>query len=79
MNTKDSREEREPAGTAPSGVRCPRCNSPMEIHQPDPELVDRFLATCDECSLWLVRNSKDDVLILPPDGSDEDDECDLES
>jgi hypothetical protein len=48
----------------------------MEIHQPDPELVDRYLATCDECKLWLVRNSKEDVLLLPPESLDEDSEYD---
>jgi hypothetical protein len=48
----------------------------MDIHQPDPELVDRFLATCDECKLWLVRNSEEDVLVLPPETFDEDCGCD---
>ena len=79
MDTIDSRLEPEPADRVLCDVICPRCTSRMEIHQPDPELADRFLATCVECKLWLVRNSKEDVLLLPPDTLDEDCGCDSDS
>jgi hypothetical protein len=79
MDTIDSRWGREPAEPVPRDALCPRCNSPMAIHQPDPELVDRYLATCDECRLWVVRNSKEDVIVLLPEILDEDHECEAES
>jgi hypothetical protein len=70
MGTKDLRGEPEPTGNASHNERCPRCDARLQIHQPDPELVDRYLATCDECKLWLVRISGEDILVLPPDPDD---------
>ena len=35
-------------------ICCPNCESPLAIHQPDPGLPDRLLATCDDCKSWYV-------------------------
>ncbi len=42
--------------TDSSVIHCPRCRCLVVIHQPDPELPDRFLATCDECKSWFLAN-----------------------
>lgn len=31
---------------------CPRCDSNLSLHQPDEDLPDRLLATCDFCKAW---------------------------
>jgi hypothetical protein len=36
---------------------CQNCKFPLALHQPDPQLPDRLLATCDECKSWYVRES----------------------
>lgn len=36
---------------------CPRCASVLTVHQPDPELPDCLLATCDDCTSWYLTNS----------------------
>jgi hypothetical protein len=54
-------------------IHCPRCHSPMELHQPDPELAERLLATCGECKAWFLANSLGNTLIQLPDSRDEDD------
>jgi hypothetical protein len=28
------------------------------------------LATCEECKLWLIRSSGEDLLVLPPEDHD---------
>lgn len=47
-------------------IRCPRCESSLSIHQPDTELPDRLLATCDECKSWFLANSDGSVLVPIP-------------
>jgi hypothetical protein len=42
---------------------CPSCESPLAFHQPDPELTDRLLATCDECKSWYVTDTRGSQLI----------------
>jgi hypothetical protein len=37
-------------------LHCPRCHCRLQIHQPDPELWDRLLATCGECKSWFLAN-----------------------
>ena len=51
---------------APSSLAicCPRCECALALHQPDPELPDRLLATCEECKSWFLANSEGVVLIL---------------
>jgi hypothetical protein len=37
-------------------LACLQCESPLTIHQPDPELPHRLLATCEECKSWFLAN-----------------------
>jgi hypothetical protein len=54
-----------------SAVRCLSCAKTLDIHQPDSDLPDRMLATCESCKRWyLIECSPDDseavVVLLPP-------------
>lgn len=45
---------------------CPECECELTLHQPDPELADRLLATCDECKSWFLTNSDGvDMIRIP--------------
>ena len=48
---------------------CPSCEHPLTLHQPDLDLPDRLLATCDECKSWFLANSDATVLIPIPESS----------
>ncbi len=37
-------------------MSCPACECELTLHQPDPELPGRLLATCDECKSWFLAN-----------------------
>jgi hypothetical protein len=53
-------------------ICCPSCEADLTFHQPDTELADRLLATCDECKSWFLANSVGVVLTRVsefPDGS----------
>ena len=45
-------------------VCCPQCDTPLTLHQPDEELVDRLLATCEACKSWFLANT--DATVLTP-------------
>jgi hypothetical protein len=45
-------------------ICCPRCEYSLTLHQPDSDLPDRLLATCDECKSWFLANS-DGVGLIP--------------
>lgn len=48
-------------------LTCLHCESPLTIHQPDPELPDRLLATCSECRSWFLANESElTSAALPP-------------
>jgi hypothetical protein len=36
---------------------CDRCEAPLTLHQPDPQLPDRLLAVCEECKAWYLSDS----------------------
>ena len=42
---------------------CPQCEAQLIFHQPDPELPNRLLATCDECKSWYLADSQGEALI----------------
>ncbi len=49
----------------PEGIqhqRCVACGSPLEVHQPDPDVSHRLLGSCscEECGIWYS-------LIVTPD------------
>lgn len=48
-------------------ICCPRCEYSLTLHQPDAELPDRLLATCDDCKAWFLADSDGVVLIPIPD------------
>jgi hypothetical protein len=50
---------------------CPRCEYSLTLHQPDPELPDRLLATCDECKAWFLTDSDGVKLIAIPTRRDD--------
>jgi hypothetical protein len=45
-----------PTQNANGSFACPSCGCCLTLHQPDPELADRLLATCDDCKSWYVTN-----------------------
>jgi len=36
-----------------SRLDCRNCQSPLEIHQPNPNQPGKFLGTCPECGSWF--------------------------
>ena len=39
-------------------VDCPECRGDLDIHQPDVELPDRLLMTCDRCKAWFIADGE---------------------
>jgi hypothetical protein len=52
-------------------VCCPRCEYSLTIHQPDPDLPNRLLATCDECKSWFSTDSDVIAMAFMPDRFDD--------
>lgn len=46
--------------------RCPACKAVMAVHQPDPELPDRLIATCGDCRTWFLIYCDADVHLRLP-------------
>jgi hypothetical protein len=44
---------------------CPRCGCLLTRHQPDPELADRLLATCDDCKSWYLTTNPSGTALSP--------------
>ena len=51
-------------------VCCPHCECSLTLHQPDPELPNRLLATCDECKSWFLSDSDGVALVAIPECPD---------
>ncbi len=47
-------------------ICCPECENLLVFHQPDPELPNRLLATCDECKAWFIADEYFNSLIALP-------------
>ena len=47
-------------------ICCPRCEGTFSLHQPDTDLPDRLLATCDECKAWYVLTDKEKLRFAAP-------------
>ena len=45
---------------------CPNCEGDLEVHEPDEDLPDRFLATCPACKSWFLMDSDANLTDLPP-------------
>jgi hypothetical protein len=35
-------------------IHCLDCDCELILHQPDPDLPDRLLGTCDACKSWFL-------------------------
>jgi len=51
-------------------ICCPNCEYALTLHQPDPELPDRLLATCDDCKSWYLTNPNGTELSPLPRAND---------
>jgi hypothetical protein len=51
--------------------RCPQCEETLTLHQPDEELADRLLATCDSCKSWFLTDSELSAFVPLPDLADD--------
>ena len=49
-------------------VRCTKCESPLELHQPDQGLPERLLGTCEDCYAWYLMDVTKGVMVLLPVG-----------
>jgi hypothetical protein len=49
-----------------SDVRCTKCQSPLGLHQPDSELPDRLIGTCEGCDAWYLMDVAKGVMVLLP-------------
>ena len=51
-----------------SGPSCPRCDEPLNLHQPDESSPSQLLATCDQClgwySLFELKDGEREFLML---------------
>lgn len=49
-------QKSDPSTSDMLALACPHCEFRLTLHQPDPELSDRLLATCEECKSWYLAN-----------------------
>ena len=35
-------------------THCENCGCELQLHQPDPDLPERLLGTCQECKSWFL-------------------------
>jgi hypothetical protein len=63
MSSFFARQVRDHSHESLLSFYCPVCDAPLTLHQPDPELPDRLLATCDDCKSWYVTDAKGSELI----------------
>src|SRR3954447_11206509 len=47
-------------------ARCTKCQLPLELHQPDPELPERLLGTCEGCNAWYLMDVANGVMVPLP-------------
>ena len=47
-----------------AGISCRTCGAPLDVCQPDPNLPDRFLATCPDCLAWSLVESTGDQSVV---------------
>jgi hypothetical protein len=68
VTTSATRLEFEPDETP--RAQCAKCQAPLQIHQPEPSIPDRFLGTCARCRSWYFISCTADrtegVMVLLP-------------
>jgi hypothetical protein len=50
-----------------SEIDCPDCQGPMMIHQPDEDLPDRLIGTCESCTVWFLIAASAKLMARLPD------------
>ena len=58
MSTIFARQESDQFAPGLLSICCPRCENSLTMHQPDPQLPDRLLATCDDCKSWFLATGE---------------------
>jgi hypothetical protein len=51
-------------------VRCPGCQSPLRLHQPDEQWPERLLGTCSQCHAWFLIDAAAEVMVRLPHEDD---------
>jgi hypothetical protein len=54
-------------------ICCPWCKCSLILHQPDPDLPNRLIATCDGCKSWFLTADPDGTALVPLAGCTDDD------
>jgi hypothetical protein len=50
-----------------SRVRCSRCQSSLDLHQPDVERPERLLGMCEDCRSWFLMAIDEGFMIRLPE------------
>ena len=56
----------EPDSTEGAPLVCRTCWSDLILHQPDPEMPERILGTCDECKTWYLFDGDLECVEIAP-------------
>jgi hypothetical protein len=57
-----------PVPAAPIGEStCDTCGAPLDVHQPDADLPDRLLGTCQGCKAWWLLDGEAGLMARLPD------------
>ena len=51
----------------PLVFQCTSCHDSLVLHQPDEDLPDRLLGTCQECRTWFLIDRATEVMVKLPD------------
>jgi hypothetical protein len=47
-------------------AHCPNCHCEITRHQPDKDLPDRLLGTCEVCKSWFLMDAGGQLLFAMP-------------
>jgi len=56
----------EPDSTESDALVCRKCESDLTLHQPDTEMPDRLLGTCDKCKTWYLFDGDLECVEIAP-------------
>ncbi len=48
-------------------ILCSRCHEPLTLHQPDVDMPEQMLGTCDECKSWYLIDKAGGIMSLLPE------------
>lgn len=72
MSATDAFRDETESDSPLVSLDCPRCDEALVLHQPDPDLPDRLLATCSVCKSWYLTNSDVSALMALTELTDRD-------